>query len=305
LSIPSAPIVIVTDNCGNSDLEASPYSGTLLWNTGATTNSITVTTAGTYTVTQTINGCTSPVGSGTAAPLTIPSAPIVSVIDNCGNSVLTASSYTGSLLWNTAATTNSITVTSAGTYSVTQTVGSCTSITGTGIAAPKTIPVVSLGNDTALCINQFVILDAGNSGSTYLWTPGGQTSQTITVDSSGIGIGAHTYSVVVTNPDLCTASDNIVVIFNPCTGIETVTSDISFSVIPNPSNGMFYLTIEGLNESSSLNIFSMSGQIIYSDQLDNSGFVNKPIDLSSYAKGMYFIRVISKNYSHVEKIIIN
>ncbi|MDP4683548.1 MAG: PKD domain-containing protein, partial [Crocinitomicaceae bacterium] len=100
-AIPSAPVLTVTNNCGNSVLSATG-SG-LLWSTGATTASITVSTAGTYTVTQTVGGCTSAAGSGVAAPSSTPSAPVVTVTNNCGNSVLSA---TGSgLLWSTGATT--------------------------------------------------------------------------------------------------------------------------------------------------------------------------------------------------------
>ena len=89
-----------------------------------------VVAGGTYTVTQTIDGCVSDAGSGIAAPKAIPSAPGVMVIDNCGNSVLTASGYTGSLLWSNGETTESITVTTTGTYTVTQTVNGCTSTEG-------------------------------------------------------------------------------------------------------------------------------------------------------------------------------
>ena len=49
----------VVNNCGNSVLTAGSFTGSLFWSNGATTSSITVTTAGTYTVTQTVNGCTS------------------------------------------------------------------------------------------------------------------------------------------------------------------------------------------------------------------------------------------------------
>ena len=45
----------------------------MLWSTLETTPSITVTSAGTYTVTSTVNGCTSLAGSGTSAPNSIPS----------------------------------------------------------------------------------------------------------------------------------------------------------------------------------------------------------------------------------------
>src|SRR4030095_8814984 len=51
---------------------ASGFTGALLWSNGATTNPVTVTTAGTYTVTQTINACTGPPGSGIAVPKAIP-----------------------------------------------------------------------------------------------------------------------------------------------------------------------------------------------------------------------------------------
>ena len=133
---PAAPSVAVVNNCGNSVLTASGFTGSLLWSNGATTSSITVTNAATYTVTQTVAGCTSATGSGTSAPGAPPTAPTVGVVNNCGNSVLTASNFTGSLLWSNGATTTSITVTNAATYTVTQTVSGCTSATGSGTSAP-------------------------------------------------------------------------------------------------------------------------------------------------------------------------
>src|SRR5439155_23399243 len=83
-----SPTVTVTNNCGSSTLTAGSYTGTLLWSTGATTPSITVTTAGTYTVTQTVNGCTSPAGSGTASPGSQQPTPEVTLHDNCGSALL-------------------------------------------------------------------------------------------------------------------------------------------------------------------------------------------------------------------------
>ncbi|MES2647219.1 MAG: hypothetical protein V4717_10110, partial [Bacteroidota bacterium] len=99
---PGAPTVGVVNNCnGSSDLTASDYTGSLLWSNNTATASIHVTDAATYTVTQTVNGCTSPTGSGTSAPKTTPGAPKVDVVNNCdGSSDLTASDYTGSLLWS-------------------------------------------------------------------------------------------------------------------------------------------------------------------------------------------------------------
>jgi hypothetical protein len=106
--------------------------------TGESTASITVQTAATYTVTTTnASGCTSLQGSGVAAPKTTPTAPVVNVVNNC-DGTLTASEYTGTLLWSTGESTASITVQTAATYTVTTNASGCTSLQGSGVAAPKT-----------------------------------------------------------------------------------------------------------------------------------------------------------------------
>jgi hypothetical protein len=188
-TIPSAPAVTAADNCGSSVLTVSNASGNLLWNNGVTASSITVTTAGAYSVTQTVNGCTSAATVVTAAPKTIPSAPTVTVVDNCGYSILTATGITGSVLWNTNETTPSITVTTAGTYSVTQTVGGCTSNAGAGTASPKTIPGVPVVKVVDNC-GSSVLTATGITGS-VLWSTN-ETTPSITVSAAG------TYNVTQT-----------------------------------------------------------------------------------------------------------
>lgn len=194
---PSAPSVAVVDNCnGTSTLTASGYTGTLLWSTGDTTAVITVGSAGTYTVTQTVNGCTSPAGSGSASPKTTPSAPGVNVVDNCnGTSTLTATGYSGTLLWNTSETTGSIVVSSAGTYNVTQTVNGCTSAPGSGVASPKTTPATPVV--TVVNYPGYSVLSTTAPGS-LLWDTS-ETTSSITVTSAG----SH---CVTTTIDGCTSA---------------------------------------------------------------------------------------------------
>ncbi|MEI6123366.1 MAG: HYR domain-containing protein [Bacteroidota bacterium] len=304
LAVPAPPVVSVANHCGNAVLTASTYTGSLYWSTSQTTPSVTVATAGTYTVTQTVGGCTSNAANAVAAPLAVPATPLVSVANNCGGSVLTASAFTGSLLWSNTATTNPITVTTAGTFTVTQTVGSCVSLPASVVANPLAYPVVDLGTDITLCVNQSADIDAGNFGSFFQWTPGGQSTQIITVDTSWLGAGANSIQVTVTAPNGCETTDEILVTFNPCTGIEDNNQSISISVVPNPSNGLFYVTVNGLNEAATLSIYAANGQIVYKEEMNNAGFTNKPIDLQSFATGMYFLRLVSKNYAHVEKIIV-
>jgi hypothetical protein len=61
---PAAPTVSFVDNCnGTWTITTSGCVGNLLWNTGATTPSITVSSLGVYFVKQIINGCESPATS--------------------------------------------------------------------------------------------------------------------------------------------------------------------------------------------------------------------------------------------------
>ena len=227
-AIPVAPTVTVTDNCTNSVLTASNFSGSLLWSNGATTPSITVTTPGTYTVTQSVNGCTSSESSGIAAPKPIPPAPTVEVVNHCGNSVLTASNFTGSLLWSNGATTSSITVTTSGTYTVTQTVNGCTSVSGSGVAAPLnssvTTPVVTVQDSCG-----YSILVASEYTGSLLWSTGDTTGQ-ITV------IAAGTYTVTQTINGC--ASAPAIALANP----KPIPAAPAVSVVDNCGNSVLTAT---------------------------------------------------------------
>ncbi|MEP7170799.1 MAG: PKD domain-containing protein, partial [Bacteroidota bacterium] len=64
-------------------------------------------------------------------------------------------------------------------------------------------------NIVSFCMGDSAMLDAGNPGNTYLWTPGGETTQTITVSSAG------QYSVAVTNSNGCSGIVNTTVNVNP------------------------------------------------------------------------------------------
>jgi len=141
----------------------------------------------------------------------------------------------------------------------------------------------------------------------YSWTslPVGYTS----TDQNPVGVippaaGSIDYIVTASSSLGCFATASTTVVVDPCTGVNENNDGISVSVVPNPSNGMFYLNVEGINETVTLNIYSINGQVIYTAQLDNTGLINKPINLKSYPKGMYFLRLINNNITHTEKIII-
>lgn len=63
--------------------------------------------------------------------------------------------------------------------------------------------MVDLGNDTTICVDEILLLDAG-TGSSFVWNTG-ELTQSIEIDTAG------TYWVEVTNDTGCTDFDNIVV----------------------------------------------------------------------------------------------
>ncbi len=105
-------------------LDAGAGYSSYLWSTGATTQTITVTSTNTYSVTVTdANGCTDT--DDIVVNFTTP--PVVNLgpdILSCNTSAVLDAVITGAgmtYLWNTGATTQTITVTSSGTYSITVT----------------------------------------------------------------------------------------------------------------------------------------------------------------------------------------
>ncbi|MES2005972.1 MAG: LamG-like jellyroll fold domain-containing protein [Bacteroidota bacterium] len=233
-TIPSAPVVTVSNNCGSTILTASNVTSGLAWSTGAVTPSITVG-AGTYTATQTVNGCVSTAATVTAAPKAIPSAPVVAVSDNCGSTTLTASGVTGNLTWSTGETSASIVV-AAGTYTATQTVNGCVSDLTTATAAPKTVPstpdVITTNNCGSTTIST-------NATGNYLWS-NGATTASINITTAG------TYSVKVTNAAGCFANSastsvtvNIPPVVAAITGATVVTAGSTIQLSNATPNGVW------------------------------------------------------------------
>jgi PKD repeat protein len=119
--------------------------------------------------------------------------------------VLNAGNAGSSYLWDNSTTAQTRTVSAAGAYFVTVTdANGCVGSDSTTIAL-RPLPVVDLGNDTAICPGEFVLLDAGNPGAAYLWSDG-TTGQTKMAGTQG------QFSVTVTDVSGCSATDAINII---------------------------------------------------------------------------------------------
>lgn len=177
-----------------------------LWSNGATTQSITVTTSGNYSVTVTNSfGCSAT--SGATSVTVNPNPPAVITaggpITFCqgGSVTLTANAGT-SYLWSNGATTQAITISAVGTYNLSVAVtqaGGCVSNSPVTTVTVHPTPAANInaGGPLAFCQGGSVVLTANSGGTSYSWS-NGATTQSTTVSASG------SYSVVVTGTGGCT-----------------------------------------------------------------------------------------------------
>jgi len=200
-----------TTFCQGGSVNLTATAGaSYLWSNGATTRTISATSAGSYVVTVTPStGCA---GTSTPTLITVNTAPTMGVTASgpttfcIGGSVnLSSNSSTGSYLWSTGATTKSITASTTGNYTVTVTGSNgCKSTTGpTAVIASGTTatPTVTTSGATSFCVGDSVVLTA-SSGSSYLWS-NGATSPSITAKISG------NYTVNVTQIGGCSATSAV------------------------------------------------------------------------------------------------
>ena len=189
-------------------------------------------------------------------------------------------------LWSTNDTTPTITVSASNTYSLT--------VTGLhNCAASDTIVVtavnlsVNLGRDTISCVD--LTFNAGNAGASYLWSDG-TTGQTFTRPADNVDT---TYSVVISSNG-CSTSDTIHL--SICEGIDELDASLA-TIYPNPSAGHFTLSINNnAAQDMTIEIISMTGKKELVLRHENvAGNYEKQFDLSSMAKGIYYIRLISAN----------
>jgi hypothetical protein len=203
----------ITINSGSSTtLNAGSGNYTYLWSTGETSQTITVCTQGTYSVTVASSAGCSADGSVNVivCSLSIPTAEDQS---RCGSGTLTltASGGTAYRWYQTAtggapvATGSSFTtpvLTQTTTYYVANYTSSCESTRQPVNAIINPVPVVNLGPDITINSGSSTTLNAGSGNYTYLWSTGA-TSQTIIASTPG------TYSVTVTSDAGCSAEGSV------------------------------------------------------------------------------------------------
>jgi hypothetical protein len=90
-------------------------------------------------------------------------------------------------------------------------------------------------------------------------------------------------------------------------GVNAINNDnAKMRMFPNPSNGQFTIQIGGAEAKDAMvKIVDVVGNVTYENKIDNStNAIERKIDLSNAAKGVYFVTVENGTTRFVNKIVI-
>ena len=169
-----------------------------------------------------------------------------------------------------------------------------TYVNGTATVMVNATPYLDLGPDGTVCVFDTLMLDAGNPGSTYIWS-NGSTEKSVLVGTTGIGFDIKTYTVTVTSPEGCSSTDERTIIFDfaACTGIDEPVSESGFQIYPNPGNGTLHISNQTGIKSCQLSITDIFGrklidgqEIVFTVQEETI-----KLDMELFPPGIYLVRI--------------
>jgi hypothetical protein len=245
-------------------------------------------------------GCSSPIIPVT---LTVTPSPAITLVASqtsvCpSNSVSIGATGANTYTWSTGANGAlvSVTPTASTVYTVSgETTPGCIGTSSIAITT-NSVPVVNVASSASLiCAGQPVNLTASGASS-YVWN----TAATTTVISVTPSV-TTSYTVTGTAPNTCSIATVYTQSVSTCTGVDANTTFSNLiSIYPNPSNGI--ITAEfGFNGEKEILITNSVGQLIKVIKTKNSSEV---IDLDQYAKGIYYVKIMSNENSSNYRIII-
>ncbi|HRC31959.1 MAG TPA: T9SS type A sorting domain-containing protein [Bacteroidia bacterium] len=304
--IPS-PVLELNGNCDTTVcnsilLDAQNPGSSYLWNNGATTQTYLATNSGLYSVIVTaLNGCT----KSDSIQVDISSFP-PNMLGNdttvCGTTFsLTPSFWGPSFLWSTGQTTQSISIDTSGTYSVTVTdyVG-CTGMDEINlIISPKPqvffVPFVS---NTICKQGGLININQGTpTGGKYYLNHMLYQNSVIDPTTLPLYVNLIAYKYV----DSVGCSDSVLTTFwiSPCASINSMDSESSISIIPNPASD--YFTVHTSISNYCVKLFSAKGELVFekSNCKNDTRVITK-----MYDAGLYTIQLIAERGTIALKVSV-
>jgi hypothetical protein len=311
-ALPAAPTISAngpTSFCtGNSVVLTSNVPSGIQWSTTATSQSITVTNSGSYTVTVTdANNC-----SSTSVPTTVnvSNTPIptisASATSACSGDTITLTASTADTYsWSSGQFTQSIDVVSNGTYTVTTT--NSNACNGVGNSDPITVsftqsPVANATYSTSGNVVTFT--NSSTGGTSYSWDFGDFTNSSATSPVHAYAAnGAYTAVLTATNGS-CSDEYSIEIVIS--VSLEELSGLSDVVVYPNPTSSNANISFQNENaQQAVIQLFNQVGQLIEENTflLDN-GKNTLLVETSHLENGIYTISMNTENGKIIRKLIL-
>ena len=302
------------DTDGSATVTFSGQQGTasILWSSGGTSATETNLGAGVYTV---IISDTAACASDTMITIAEPAAMSLSaavdadVTCNGGTDGQATANVTSgnqgavTYSWSSGGTSATETGLAAGTYTVTATdANGCTVMQTVTITEPTAVAISITGTDETIVGQNDGSADATVSGGTppytYLWAPGGETTE----DISGLAPG--TYTLTATDANGCTFDMDVTIAAGSPNGIADNENVLSMRAYPNPVADMLTLDVEVINSTkASILVTNQLGQLIFQSDETLTGENKLMIDTRNWAKGLYQLTVVTPDGMNVLTIV--
>ena len=306
---------------------AGTFSSTAGLTLNTTTGAITLSssTPGTYTVTNTVaaaNGCATATATAsvtiTAAPIATfsyatasacaGSATLLPITLGTGASAGTFSSTTGLTINATTGAVDPATST-AGTYTVTNTVaaaGGCAATTSTATVTINALPATPTYTYTYPTRSTVLFTSStAPTGTTYQWYVGttpiaGATGQTYTANGT-TAPGSYTVRFISTATGCQSAASTALVV----TATAQPLAGTSLNVFPNPTHdGNLNVELTGYRAAAELTVFNALGQVVFTAKVPASnGTTTQAINLRQLATGIYTLRVKTDGGTDARRIV--
>jgi hypothetical protein len=306
LPAPSAAVTVsgpLTFCTGDSVTLSAPTGLNYSWSNGALAQSITVSQAGTYSVTVTDgNGCSAGSQSLSVTVLASPVAAITAggPLTFCqGDFVQLDATGGSSYNWSNGATGASVNIAAAGSYYVIASNGSCTDTSATVTVNVNPLPTVSfsMGPDTFFCVNSAALTLPAGSPAGGIYSGSGVTGNTF--DPAAAGAGSVMISYTYTDANGCSSSAGDWVTVDVCTGMAEPNS-IAAAVVPNPTTGNAMISWPGKAGISQLEVIDATSRLVISKNVD--GQSSAEISLAGFAPGIYLVRLSGAEIAYLRLV---
>jgi len=302
-ALPSVSVTVTNSVicAGASTTLSGAGADTYTWTGGVVDNTVfNPTGTNTYTVTGTENthGCTN-----TASQLvTVNPLPTVTVnsstICTGATATLTASGTATSYTWSTTATTPTISVapTTPTSYTVSGTDANHCVNMATATVSVNALPTISVNTSTVdLCVGATATLTASGTATSYTW------STTATTPSIAVSPTVNaTYTVTGSDNGCKNTIAFTQTVSTTCqVGIEKYNTGVNVTVYPNPSTGLYAVTLDA---DAQITVINSLGEVVLVKTL-HAGTEN--IDIQNQVAGVYFVKVIQYNNQQTIKLIKN